>query len=582
MKLLLILALALCAYAADVKEKEDKAEPAQNKDKRQTQDELVPGHYYRTPRKQEQVAPVEENQEDDKISDEEYRPGQVFSLNAQELLELQPERKAPLTNDQFLQQIYGPTPQPEHKQNLQQLYYLEPQVARQVSPYPSHAVIARPHFSANGGEASVGAALSVSDTGANPEPYDQELLALLQVRPEEPRQQTYSQSQPIQQTSAPNLAAQHQQIDRYITKPTKKASKLRNKVHNTPPQSPTAPQQYLIETTNVQQQQQTQPLQQIQQIQQQYRLAPQQQRPVQALRYVPIQQAQQAQQFYYEQPEQQGLKVIPAPKLQQQPRPQIAYRIVPQYQQVQQVQQLEATPKQYRIVEAPRPQQIRQEQRVQASSVERPVTYLKRYPEPEKMRSVKIYEQDLPTPPQPAQVIGEQYYLRPIYRQSEQRARYDLPVPLRQPEQPRPIEATKAPSSAIYVSKNLAPKKLRPQPARQENIKIEHPQQQQQQYSRAEQTAQYEPVNLEQHGLSIEEQRAQLPPPRNNRAYTPEEFAALVAAGYSVTPVPVSALNSHVAQSRSSIEPAPTQLTQVKRRPQYRRNQYLPIRDDAP
>lgn len=82
----------------------------------------------------------------------------------------------------------------------------------QVSPYPSHAVIARPHFSANGGEASVGAALSVSDTGANPEPYDQELLALLQVRPEEPRQQTYSQSQPIQQTSAPNLAAQHQQV----------------------------------------------------------------------------------------------------------------------------------------------------------------------------------------------------------------------------------------------------------------------------------------------------------------------------------------------------------------------------------
>ncbi|XP_063832393.1 putative mediator of RNA polymerase II transcription subunit 12 [Ostrinia nubilalis] len=575
MKLLLILALALCAYAADVKEKEDKAEPTQNKDKRQTQDELVQGLVYRSPRKQEQVAPVEENQEEDKNrSDEEYRPGQVFSLNAQELLELQPERKAPLSSDQLLQQIYSPQ---EHKQNLQQnlqqLYYLEPQpqVGRQVSLQPSHAVIARPHYSSNGGEASVGAALSVSDTGASPQPYDQELLALLQVRPEEPRQhqQTYSQPQPIQQTSAPNLASQqHQQIDRYLTKPTKKTTKLRNKAQITPPQSPTAPQQYLIETTNVQQQQ-AQPSHQ--QIQQQYRPAPQQQRPVQSLRYVPIQQ-QQTQQVLYERPEPQGLKVIPAPKLQQQPRPQIAYRIVPQYQQP------EATPKQYRLIEAPRQQPAKQEQR--AYTAERPVTYLKRYPEPEKMRAVKIYEQvDLPSPPQPAQILGEQYYLRPVYRQQpEQRARFDVPVPLRQVEQ-RPIEATKAPSSAIYVSKNVAPKKLRPQPVRQEqNVKIEQPSREQ--YSRVEQSAHYEPVSIEQHGQSIEEQRAQLPPPRNNKAYTPEEFAALVAAGYSVTPVPVSALNSHGAQSRSLLEPVPTQLT--KRRPLYRRPQYLPIRDDAP
>lgn len=57
---------------------------------------------------------------------EEYRPGQVFSLNPQELLDLQPERKAPISNGQSLQQLYG-NPHQEHKQNLQQFYYLEPQ-----------------------------------------------------------------------------------------------------------------------------------------------------------------------------------------------------------------------------------------------------------------------------------------------------------------------------------------------------------------------------------------------------------------------------------------------------------------------
>lgn len=373
------------------------------------------------------------------------------------------------------------------------------------------------------------------------------------------------------------------QIDRYITKPVKKPTKLRNKVINPTPAS-AAPQQYLIETTNVQQQQlqqqhqqqmqQQQQLHQHQQLQQQqtvqhFRPTAQPQRPIQSLRYVPIQQTQPAfQQIIYERPEPQGLKVVPAPKLQQiqqQPRAQIAYRIIPQYQPQPQA---EASPKQYRLVEAPRPQPIRQEQRL--SSVERPVTYLKRYPEPEKMRAVKIYEQvDLPSPPQPAQIIGEQYYLRPLYRQSEPRARYELPVPLRPVEQSRPAEATKAPSSAIYVSKNVAPKKLRPQQIRPEqSVKIEQPRLEQQQLD----------VNIEQHSQSIEEQRAHLPPPRNNKAYTPEEFAALVAAGYSVTPVPVSSLNSHVAQSRSSVESAPAH----KRRTVYRRPQYLPIRDDAP
>lgn len=74
-------------------------------------------------------------------ADAEYRPGQVFSLNPQELLDLQPERKAPLPSNQYLQQLYG-NPQQEHKQNLQQnlqqqIYYLEPQSqsGRQVRDY---------------------------------------------------------------------------------------------------------------------------------------------------------------------------------------------------------------------------------------------------------------------------------------------------------------------------------------------------------------------------------------------------------------------------------------------------------------
>lgn len=348
------------------------------------------------------------------------------------------------------------------------------------------------------------------------------------------------------------------QVDRYITKPNKKPTKQRTKVHShvSPPQSTSAPQQYLIETTNVQQKQP-------QQTQLQYRPAPQPQRAPQALRYVPAPSPQAfAQQALYERPETQGLKVVAPPKLQQS-RPQVSYRFVSQYQQS------EATPKQYRIVEAQRPS-VRPESRVPAPSIERPVTYLKRFPEPEKMRAVKIYD---PVPQEglsqhPGQIIGEQYYLRPVYRQNDQRGRYELtPLGIRNAEQSRP-EPTKPPHSAIYVSKNVAPKKAaRPQqPGR-------------------EQSASAEQVNIEQHGQSLEDQRSQLPPPKNNRAYTPEEFAALVAAGYAVTPIPVAPLSHQAAQSRSSIEqvPAPAQA-QTQRRPLYsRRNQYLPLRgDDAP
>ncbi|XP_052754059.1 uncharacterized protein LOC113514027 isoform X2 [Galleria mellonella] len=615
MKLIIIFAIALCAYATEVEKKKEAApaEVADNKDKRQTQQEYVPGALYRVPRKQK-AAPVQEPQEDDRNgrSDaEEYRPGQVISLNPQELLELQPERKAPLSSNQLLQQLYSPQQQQEQKPGPQQIYYLEPQTARQVAYQPSHAVIARPHYSSNGGEASVGAALSVSDSGTSSSDFDQELLALLshsQGRTEEPRQQYQTQ---VQQASTQSVAPQYQQVDRYITKPSKKPSKLRPKVTPPQPLPAGAPQQYLIETTNVQQQQP-------QQSQVQYRpVHHQPQRPVQSLRYVPIQPAQAAvQQVVYERPESQGLKVVPAPKLVQEPvQQQVAYRFIPQYQQP------EATPKQYRIIDVPRPQVIRPDQRP-PSSAERPVTYLKRYPEPEKNRAVKIYDPasvELAAERQSPQAVGQQYYLRPVYRTNEQNIRYESVVPATSAEQPRAPLPTKTPHSAIYVSKNLSSKKPRPLHLRpDEAVSSEQPRTEHisrleqvvrieqaaraQQSARAEQAARTqlamraqqiahteqtaraqqaaEQVGIEQYSQNIDDQRAQLPPPKNNKAYTPEEFAALVAAGYAVTPIPVSTLNAQQAQSRSSEE---IQIPQLKHRPIYRRPQYLPIRgDDAP
>lgn len=76
-------------------------------------------------------------------------------------------------------------------------------------------MIARPHFTSNGGEASVGAALSVSDTGASSaESLDQELLALLghQTRQDDVRPQTFTQPQQTQQIQAQNIAPQYQQV----------------------------------------------------------------------------------------------------------------------------------------------------------------------------------------------------------------------------------------------------------------------------------------------------------------------------------------------------------------------------------
>ncbi|XP_045779018.1 probable basic-leucine zipper transcription factor R [Maniola jurtina] len=552
----LLLALALCARSEDANKTSQPVE-TQNKDKRQTEEgtqQLV----YRTARKQDQVAPVEENhQEDDKGQrggSEEYRPGQVYSLNVQELLELQPERKAPLGSSQQLQQLYT-NPQQEHRQNLQQFYYLEPQLSRQFALQPSsHTVIARPHYSSNGGEASVGAALSVSDTASSSESLDQELLALLrqQIRQEDTRPQTFTQTQQPQ-LQAQTVASQYQPVDvPYISKPLKKPLKLRSKVQTA--STPTsAPQQYLIETTNVQQQQH------------QFRPIPQNQRVPQTLRYIPIQSAQAAvQQPLYERPESQGLKVVPAPQLQQ---------LNPQYNNYRIQYQQEAAPKQYRIIDTPRAQSVRQEQ-ARVLSNERPVTYLKRYQEPEKLRIVPTEQsihEGLSSVQRPVQIAD--YYLRPVYRSNEQRARYDLPsATLRPVEQGRSFDTVKTPLSSIYVSKNIAPKKVARPVVRYEQVpKIEQP-------YRIEQ-ASTDQVNVEQHTQNIAEQRSHLPPPRNNKAYTPEEFAALVAAGYSVTPVPVTQEGTQVAQSRSSSEP----ITVQQRRLYSRRHQYLPLRgDDAP
>ncbi|XP_050679987.1 uncharacterized protein LOC126975912 [Leptidea sinapis] len=553
LKILLIFGLILQASC----EEPDNSATATKKEKRQN-DEIGTSHYvYRNARKQEQVAPVEEPQEDEKSrGPDEYRPGQVISLNVQELLDLQPERKAPLPSNQQLQQIYS-NPQPEHKQNLQPFYYVDPQASRQVSLHPSHAVITRPHFSANGGEASVGAALAVSDSGANtPEIYDQDLFALLghSARQDDRQRQSYTQTEAPQVVST--VAPQYQQIDQYVTKPSKKPTKLRPKIHYNQPQSTTS-QQYLIETTNVQPQ---------------YRPAPQNQRVAQTIRYVQAQTV--PQQQLYERPESQGLKVIPAPKLQNLAP---TYRVAPQYQQIQQ----EATPKQYRVIDIPRPQ-IRQDQpRV---IQERPITYLKRFPEPEKVREQQNYQEI--TPAQRPYQLNDQYYLRPIYRTNEGR-RYETPqFPLKEQR----IESTKAPLSAIYVSKNIAPKK-----AYRPVVRIDPQASNQQSQVNAYRDVPYrieqsnvQQVSSEQPRQSLEEQRVQLPPPKNNKAYTPEEFEALLSAGYSVTPIPVGQVGTQnieqqvqpqqQAQSRSFAEP------QYYRRPLYtRRHQYLPLRgDEAP
>ncbi|XP_041983043.1 DNA translocase FtsK-like [Aricia agestis] len=546
MKIVLLFALFLCVHSEETTKDQD----VQAKDKRQTQGESQPHIIYRTARKQEHVAPVEENSEDDRDTrDEEYRPGQVFSLNAQELLDLQPERKSQ-------QQLY-----PEQQQKQQQVYYLEPQLGRQVYQ-PSHAVIARPDFSSNGGEASVGAALSVSD-GANPgATFDQELLALLgQAQRQEERQYT--------PTAKPTYVPQYQQVDiPYVPKPSKKPTKLRPKVQ-VAPQPATAPQQYLIETTNVQQyqptQQQYQPTQQYQPSQQyqtvqpqyqQYR-QPQSQRVPQTLRYVQIQPTQATiQQAIYERPESSGLKIVAPPKLQQinpaNLQNQVNYRLIPQYQQ-------EATPKQYRLIEAPR-QQARQEKTRVVNINERPVTYLKRFPEPEGAN-------------QRVAQGGEQFYVRQVYR-PEQRARYEQ-APLRNVEAQRSLD-TKPPLSAIYVSQNIPKqsKAARPLVRTDSGIKYEPREVYRVEPSSAEQ------VQITQGSKNIDDQRAHLPPPKNNKAYTPEEFSALIAAGYSVTPIPVGQAGIETAQSRSSIDVAPAPV----RRPLHtRRNHYLPLRvDDAP
>lgn len=87
-----------------------------------------------------------------------------------------------------------------------------------MSLQPSHAVIARPTHSSEGAEASVGAALSVSDTGASSSnSFDHELLALLgqaPIRQEEHHNQLFAQPAQSQQqaSTVQSPAPQYQQV----------------------------------------------------------------------------------------------------------------------------------------------------------------------------------------------------------------------------------------------------------------------------------------------------------------------------------------------------------------------------------
>lgn len=75
-------------------------------------------------------------------------------------------------------------------------------------------MIARPHYSTNGGEASVGAALSVSDSGVNPsQSFDPDLLTLLghPGRQEEPRQ-SYAHTQQVTPVATHSITPTYQQV----------------------------------------------------------------------------------------------------------------------------------------------------------------------------------------------------------------------------------------------------------------------------------------------------------------------------------------------------------------------------------
>lgn len=230
----------------------------------------------------------------------------------------------------------------------------------------------------------------------------------------------------------------------------------------------------------------------------------------------------------------------------------------------------------------PQPQLVREQPRYQAQTVDRPLTYVKAYSDAEKMRAVKIVEPNhgVHSGRQP-HYLGDQYFLRPVYRSNDpqqqlqqlpQQPRYEV---IQHANPDHYVEQSKPPHSVIYVNKNIVPKKVQAHHHIQQNSEVA------QQSQRTEQPSRVEHINLEQHGQTLEEQRAQLPPPKNNKAYTPQEFAALVAAGYSVTPIPVSS-SPQGAQSRS--QPETVIPTPLKRRPlASRRNQYLPLRsDEAP
>lgn len=59
-------------------------------------------------------------------------------------------------------------------------------------------------------------------------------------------------------------------------------------------------------------------------------------------------------------------------------------------------------------------------------------------------------------------------------------------------------------------------------------------------------------VDIQHHGLSLEDRRqSAIPPPRDGKSYTPEEFTSLIVAGYAVTPIPD--ISFDVAESNSLV-----------------------------
>lgn len=296
------------------------------------------------------------------------------------------------------------------------------------------------------------------------------------------------------------------------------------------------PQQYLIETTKPQP---TQPAQ-LRPVALKQRPQPQpQQQPQQQY----IQVSTEEPKFYEYQSYQEKLspmKIVSAPQLQHQAP--IQYKqysqkesqepIVPpylQYYQTVKAQPEEANPANNVKLETYVSRFGIQQQKAQSSapipSEEQP-TYLPKYAAPIKQEEPKNYVRYKSIKPQLTEYSSEdESLIQTLYSQAFQKPQQQGLSGFSTPKaaDAKPQISAGPSHSSIYVSKSLAAKKkITP--------KIEAPE---------------EPEE--------EIQTVRLPPPKNNKVYTQDEFQALVAAGYSVTPVPVV----DDEESNAGFSPAP-------------------------